>query len=117
MALSIGSISGISSASMNGITPIHYPIENQAEVSDAYTDSMQTNGVSSVGGSIDAVPPVQYPTAQLTENRIAQLDESIRMEGEYNSIADEFSGYNTSYNSSMQGMSYSTVGSNIDVYA
>lgn len=107
MALSIGRLGGMSIQAQN------YSISNQAMVSSAYQETVEraNNGNAVLGAS-----PVQYPTAQLLDNRISQIRGAQEMEQAYNAIASAFDSANTSYSADLTGQSYSMVGANIDLF-
>ena len=114
MALSIGRLGAVSTTSVMAMQPQSYGIQNQSAVSTAYEESIQQLGS---GASVDGVHPVQYPKSQLVANRVSQIEDSQRMEQAYNSIATAFEGNISSYDQSMMGMSYASVGANIDTFA
>lgn len=117
MALSIGRLGGASSTAYVAMQPQNYSLNNQSAVSAAYEESlMQVSGMGA-GDAIDSTPPVQYPNAQLTENRIAQIRGAQQAEKGYHSIAAAFEGYTASYNANLQGTTYNTTGAGIDVFA
>ncbi len=117
------SISGIGPMSMYPISsvrqvdvkPQNYAVENESEVSDAFSESMAVNGASGITGP----SPVQYANAEASEGgqggsprvsaqRASQL---------YNQIASSFQGTTTSYDASGNGGQYAMVGGTIDVSA
>lgn len=110
MALSIGRLGGMS------IQAQHYSLGNQSNVSSAYKESMQ-QASGAFGASVTGAHPVQYPTAQLTDNRIAQIKGAQHMEQAYNAIASSFDASNTSYRADKTGANYSAAGANIDLFA
>lgn len=117
MALSIGRLGGASSTAYVAMQSQNYSLKNQSSVSDAYEESMQQVGGAGMGAAIGSAHPVQYPNAQLTENRISQIRGAQQAEKNYNAIASAFQGYTASYDANMQGTTYSTAGAGIDLFA
>ena len=107
--------------SMNPIVPVrqmatrpqNYAVENESEISDAFSESLATNGV----GGINGPSPVQYPNAQVAETGHRQAAEAARVNQYYNNVASSFQGAATSYNANGMGSQYSVVGSTIDLTA
>ena len=119
----IGSIGGLSSASMNPIQQVTYresvdqayTIDNQSDFSDAFVDSVRD---LSSAESVEGVPPVQYPTANVLTRRIGQIEEGMRVNAGYNSIAAGYEGVTVGYGrggAASQG--FGMVGSTIDLFA
>lgn len=112
MSLSIGRLSAsATTSSYASIRPQSYSVANEAEVSAAYTESVQQ--ASGVSGPIGGADPVQYPNAQT----VAGVSGAHEVEQAYNAVASAFEGATTSYGADLVGTSYGVVGSNIDVYA
>ncbi len=86
MALSVGSLGGLTTTSYMSVQPQSYALHNQSSVSTAYEESMQQ-------GMIHSTHPVQYSSAQLTENHIAQLQASQKLEQAFQSVAAGLDGY------------------------
>ncbi len=116
------SVSGISPMSMNPIMsvrsvetkPQNYAVENQSDVSDAFSQSLAVNGASGIMGP----PPVQYANAQVSENETAQAGvDSARANRYFNDIASAYQGMSTSYNANGAAEQYSMVGNSIDLMA
>ena len=117
------SISGIGPMSMYPISsvrqvetkPQNYAVENESEVSDAFTESLAMNGVNGINGP----SPVQYPNAQVAEPSRAeqQAANATRVNQFYNNVASAFQGAATSYNANGVGSQYEMVGSTIDLTA
>ncbi len=110
MGLSVDSTSNLT------VNPQWYSVQNQSQVSAAYTESMQVGAVSG-SAAVKGANPVQYPNAQVAEAQEAAQQASQQAEQGFNSIAMAYEGTYTSYTSAMSGASYSMVGSNIDVFA
>ncbi len=122
-ATGIGSVQGLSSSSMNPIQSVSYrtgveqayKVENEADFSDAFIESVK--GLSSPE-SVEGAMPVQYPTATVMNRRIGQLEDSVRVNEGLNSIASAFEGLTTGYGySGKSSKGYSVVGSHIDLFA
>ena len=108
-------IGGISSAygayAMYRTQPMSYAVQNEADVSDAYKESM---GVGRAR-SLDPTPPVLYPNAQRSQVAGASrpADEQT-VNRQFNSIAERYTGNNIGYDRGAQGQSYSVTGSMFD---
>ena len=112
----MASISRIGSVSTK---PMAYSVNNKASVSSAYNESMEVTKA----GAVDAASPVGYANAQNTSvEGVSRVDatealaKTQQVSKEYNDIASNFKG-NTSYDANKVASSYSTVGTNFDVYA
>ena len=118
------SISGIGPMSMYPISsvrpmeikPQNYAVENESEVSDAYSESIAVNGANSISGP----SPVQYTNAQAQgmggEGHTAAAN-AARVSRFYNQVASSFQGAATSYDANGRAGQYATVGSTIDLTA
>ncbi|MCR4798481.1 MAG: hypothetical protein K5853_08555 [Lachnospiraceae bacterium] len=113
MGLSASSLNPISKVSHRVTVPQAYTVENQSEVSDAFTEALKTTGANSVM----AAPPVQYATATITTNRINQLEKNQEANRAYNDLAASFEGISTAYDQSSAATNYSMVGSRLDLFA
>ena len=113
MGLSASSLNPISSVEYRIATPQAYTVENQAEVSDAFEQALQTTGT----GSVTAAPPVRYATANITTNRISQMQKNQETSRAYNDLAASFEGISTAYDAKSSGTSYAMVGSRLDLFA
>lgn len=108
------SMSPISTVRAVETKPQNYAVENESEVSDAFSQSLAANGVN----GIIAPTPVQYTNAQTEETRIggASADEA-RMNRFFNDIASAYQGMSTSYDANGAAGQYAMIGSNIDLTA
>lgn len=113
MGLSVTNLEPITSVKRVTQRPEAYAVSNEAEVSDAFTESMKTAGT----GSIRGAAPVVYPNAQVQTNEVAQTRRAQQVSDAYNKIASSFGGATTGYDANSAAASYAMVGSNIDVYA
>lgn len=116
------SVSGISPMSMNPVStvravetkPQNYAVENESEVSDAFTQSLAVNGAS----GIVAPTPVQYANARTEENAVGGASaDAARTNRFFNDIASAYQGMSTSYDASGAAGQYAMIGSNIDLSA
>ena len=108
------SMNPISSIRTLETKPQNYAVENESEVSDAFSQSMAVNGA----GGITAAPPVQYANAQVSENSTSGPSmDSARMNRFFNDIASGYQGMSTSYDANGQAGQYAMIGSNIDYSA
>ena len=123
MGLSASGIGGLSSSSMNPIQGVSYrssveqaySIDNQADFSDAFVESMR--GLPAAD-AVEGAPPVQYPTATIVTRRIGQIEDSVRVNEGLNSIASGFTGRTTGYSRGGEASrGYDMVGSTIDLFA
>jgi hypothetical protein len=116
MALSIGGIGAYSSISY--VKPMNYTVENDSQVSEAYTKSVgQTQGTGTFQ-PVDLTSPVVYANAKAySVDSTAQLEAARKVGQQYNEIAAGFSGTATGYDSGSQSFSYQMVGNNFDMYA
>ncbi|MBQ5430333.1 MAG: hypothetical protein IIT72_09155 [Lachnospiraceae bacterium] len=118
MSLSVGSISAfapygsVAALSSNKTRPKAFDLENKSTVSDAFTESAKVNGAR---GSVEAVPPVQYPTATVEKNKLSAIEKNQEANQAYNAIADSFAGA-TGYDQGLHATSYAGVGQNVDEY-
>ncbi len=113
MGLSVASLEPISSLKQVSTRPEAYAVENQAEVSDAFSEAMKTAGADRVSGAA----PVVYPNAQTQVNEVDRIGRSKQVSDVYNKIASSFKGATTGYDANSNAASYGMVGSNIDLYA
>ena len=115
-------VSGISSSSMNPIQGISYrstvnqayTVENKSDFSDAFVDSVK--GLSSAD-SVMGPSPVVYPTATVMTKKIGQIEDSVRANEGFNSIASGFAGATTGYGRAGDGMGYGVIGAGFDSFA
>ena len=118
------SISGISSLSMNPVRPIsassvspqNFSVENESEVSDAFSESLAVNGTDGITGPA----PVQYANASRTRTDEAALENArsaTEVNDYYNKVASSFEGASTSYDAGGNASGYAMVGSHIDLLA
>jgi hypothetical protein len=103
----------ISAIRSREIRPQNYAIENESEVSDAFTQAMAMQGVNGINGP----SPVQYPNASVEENKVEAAEQSRQANQMFNKIASAYQGMNTSYNANGGAMSYGMVGNTIDLSA
>lgn len=113
MGLSVTDLDPVSSVRRVTQRPEAYAVSNEAEVSDAFSESMKTASTNRVNGPA----PVVYPNAQIQTNEVGQIRRSQQVSDVYNKIASSFGGAATGYGADMKAASYDMVGSNIDVYA
>lgn len=113
MSLSIGRLGGMGGVSYVSTSPESYALTNQSQVSDAYQESK----VQGAGNGVGSVNPVQYPTVQVQENQVSQIQASQRADQAYQQIASAFEGVTASYGPDLMGQDYSRAGANIDLYA
>ncbi|MBQ7676675.1 MAG: hypothetical protein IJT32_00430 [Lachnospiraceae bacterium] len=113
MGLSVTNLEPITSVKRVTQRPEAYAVSNEAEVSDAFSESMKTANAGRVNGPA----PVVYPNAQVRTSEVGQIRRSQQVSDAYNKIASSFGGATTGYDANRAAASYSTVGSNIDVYA
>ncbi len=116
------SISGIGPMSMNPISairpreirPQNYAVENESEISDAFSESLEVNGANGITGPA----PVQYTNAQATEfggSGQRSSPSAARVSQFYNQVASSFQGAPTSYDAGGNAGQYAMIGSNIDL--
>ena len=113
MSLSIGRLGGMSGVSYVSSSSENNALSNQSQVSDVYQESAP----QSVGAAVGAANPVQYPTVQVQENQVSQLQSAQRADRAYQAVGSAFEGMTTSYGPDLAGMTYNRAGANIDVYA
>lgn len=116
MSLAINAINAYSG--MSTVRPMNYSVQNQSEVSAAYTES--TKEAKSVGTfpSIRNVDPVQYANANVVSvDPMEKLAKTQSVSKDLNAIASGFSGAITGYGSDSQSYGYQMVGSTLDLYA
>lgn len=113
MGLSVTNLEPITSVQRVDRRPEAYAVSNEAEVSDAFSESMKTASPNRVNGSA----PVVYPNAQIQTSEVSQIRRSQQVSDAYNKIASSFGGATTGYDASSAAASYAMIGSNIDVYA
>ncbi len=119
MAISVSGISGASMYPISGVRsvetkPMNYAVENESEVSDAFSESMAIANAGSVTGAI----PVQYANAKQEESTVgAPSIDAARANRFYNNIASGYQGMSTSYDASGAAGQYAMIGSNIDLTA
>lgn len=119
--MAVSAISGLSAASMNPISsittrqvrPEAYAIDNQSEVSDAFSQSLAMQSVEGVS----APSPVKYANAQVEENTINAAEQSSRTNQMFNNIASAYQGMNTSYDATGAAFGYGMVGNSVDLMA
>ena len=119
MAISVSGISGMSMNPIAGVRtvgsrPMNYAVENESEISDAFSESMAVANAGSVTGAT----PVQYANAQREERTpgVPSMD-AARANRFYNNIASAYQGMSTSYDASGAAGQYAMIGSNIDLTA
>ncbi len=118
MSVAIGQISGTSMNRISGLNYVNkrsqaYPLENDAQVSDSYVQSLeQVNKTTGIQG-VEATNPVQYANATAT----SRLEEGQKVNQQLNDIAAEFQGMSTYYDEGMGQQSYGLVGRTFDSYA
>ena len=114
MAFSVGGLSAYSNISY--IKPMNYAVENDSQVSDAYTQAVGQSRGTETFPSVNPSGPVQYANSYRV-NPAAQVEASQKVGQQYNAIAAEFSGIATGYQSDSTSYSYQMIGSNFDMYA
>ena len=115
MGLSTASLNPIQGVSYRSVVPQSYTVSNEADFSDAFTDSVKD---LSSADSVMGPTPVQYPTATLRTKQIGQIEANQKINDGLNSIAMGFEGRATGYNSGgFSAMGYGMVGSRIDLFA
>ena len=113
---------GLSASSMNPIvgieyrvtTPQSYNLENKSEVSDSFVESLKASGFSN---RVEGAAPVQYATASVTTNRIAQVQKNQEVNQAYNAIASSFGNQSISYGADSRNTSFNMLGSQLDLFA
>ncbi len=113
MGLSVASLEPISSLKQVTARPEAYAVENQADVSDAFSESMKMASADRVSGAA----PVVYPNAQTQTNEVGRMGRAREVSDAYNKIASSFQGATVGYDSRSNAASYGMVGSNFDAYA
>lgn len=114
MALSIG---GIGSMGVSMVRPMNYSVENKADFSEAFTESISEPAETSLG-RVDAANPVRYANAQSVKvDNTAKLAKTQEVSRQYNDIAAEFAGIQTGYSAGSASIGYEMLGSSFDVYA
>ncbi len=113
MGLSVASLNPVSSLKQVTARPEAYAVENQADVSDAFSESMKTASADRVSGAA----PVVYPNAQTQTNEVSRMGRAQQVSDAYNKIASSFKGATVGYDAQSNASSYGMVGSHIDVYA
>ena len=103
MGMEISPIAGVGGYSMSRIEPLHYPVYNQAAVSDAYTDSVKETGSAA-----------RKETADLPVSRNA---DAIEVNQSFNRIAAGFINSTVGYQQNGSGTAYSLSGSMFDAIA
>ena len=114
MGLSASSLNPISAIEYRTTIPQAYTVENESEVSDSFVESLRGAGYSN---RVDAVSPVQYATANVSVNRIEQLQKNQETNKAYNDLAASFGGVSVAYGNASQSLGYSVVGSMFDSFA
>ena len=114
MSLRVGAISPVSSyGGVSSVRQLSYSIDNEAETSDAFNESVNFNTDS----SINSVNPVSYPNAESTETKsVTPVMNRQEMEKSYNDMAEQFADVTTGYSSQGVGQTYGVVGQNFDTY-
>ncbi len=118
--MAIGGISPISAySSMAAIQPLQYKVKNESEISDAYSESMESLGAAQSMAPVDAPSPVAYPTAQKSSmiQGAGQTDIAKKVAQAYNNIASGFADKVTSYSKQGSGEKYEMLGNSIDLFA
>ncbi len=113
MGLSVANLEPIRGVRQVTQRPEAYAVSNEAEVSDAFSESMKTANANRVNGPA----PVVYPNAQVQTNEVGQIRRSQQVNDVYNKIASSFGGATVGYDANSNAASYGVVGSKIDVYA
>ena len=113
MGMEISPIAGVGGYSMSRIEPLHYPVYNQAAVSDAYTDSVKETG------SAGKVAPVGYHTArkETADLPVSRNADAIEVNQSFNRIATGFINSTVGYQQNGSGTAYSLSGSMCDAIA
>lgn len=114
MALSVASLSPVSSVSFVAPKQQAYSISNESAVSSAYRDSIKN---TSTPQGVTGPAPVQYATRRYDVSSVNTLNANQKMTRAYNNIASTFGGANTSYNSQSVASSYDMVGMGFDMFA
>ena len=108
------SIAPIRNLSMTSIQPLSFQVRNQADISDAYTDSVKKADNSTL------VNPVSYPTARketLEVPELKQKQEATEVNRAFNNIAAQFGNSNIGYSYTGTGAVYEMAGSMFDALA
>lgn len=121
MGIAISRIGSVGTSHLSGISSQYssvvnnaYNIENESQVSSAYTE--RAKAPESING-VSPSDPVTYSNAVVQKNAVNHVDSSIEANKAYNALADEFAGQNVSYDRYSKGASYSMIGAHIDAYA
>ncbi len=105
----------IQGVSYRGRVAQAYTVDNKADFSDAFTESIKRLPSAD---AVESAAPVVYPTAQVMTRRIGQIQDSQRVSQGLNSIASGFEGITTGYGSGGDTTrGYGMVGSQIDLFA
>ena len=114
MGLSASSLNPISAIEYRTTVPQAYTVENQSEVSGSFVEAMRGAGYAN---RVDAAAPVQYATANVTTNRIEQLQRTQEANKAYKDLAASFGGVNVSYGAGRQAEGYAVLGGQFDAFA
>ena len=115
--MSVGAISpigGVDSVSYAAPVNNSFRISNRSAVSDAYKNRIQEN---TGAGKIEPVDPVRYADASMQTQSVSKSREVQEASKAFNDIAKNFANTNTGYNSAAAAATYSTVGSQFDMFA
>ena len=111
MGLSISPIQGFS---MTAIQPLNFLVKNQADISDAYAESVQGADNSSL------VNPVGYHTARKQTVELPELkkaQEASETNQAFNAIAAQYGNSTIGYSYAAEGATYGVTGSMFDALA
>ena len=112
MGIGIAPISGLG-YSMTRIEPLQYPLRNQADISDAYVDSVKKTGSAGI------VNPVGYHTARKETEELtgSKKPDAVEANQAFNEVAARFVGGSTGYLASGDATAYQLTGSMFDALA
>ncbi|MBQ7678805.1 MAG: hypothetical protein IJT34_03040 [Butyrivibrio sp.] len=111
--MGIGGVSGAYQAyQIYRTQPMNYAVQNQADVSDAYKESVGVDRAR----TMDPVPPVLYANAQkVPVAKSPEPDEAGKVNRQFNAIASRYQGDTVGYTRGAQGITgYGVAGSMFD---
>lgn len=117
MGLSVGGIGNM--YGMSFVQPLNYKLKNEADISDAFTET-------GMQGAVMNVPPVIYPNAQIASTQEDSDSLSMSMDyvkksqeanRAYNEVAQKFQGMTVGYGQNMSGQTYGVQGASLDLFA
>ena len=117
MGFSVGGIGNM--YGMSFVQPLNYKLENEADISDAFTET-------GMQGAVMNVPPVIYPNAQVASTQedsdsltmsMDYVKKSQEINRAYNEVAQKFQGMTVGYGQNMSGQTYGVQGASLDLFA